>query len=427
LLLTFSQRQLMDSIANVRINNGQVSMQNNFTEVLVSQLPPPLPPVPEQPNIPQLPPVNGNPTPPGVPLTGFGGLLGHQGVNSNVYVGVGFNATTPTNPSPAYSWHLSVINDGTPREGQDGGSGPWHEVGYLSELDWNRFQMEEGQWTFTTEEGPGRYKKASVSSNFGTLDSKPLVGDFNGDGLDQIAIYKDGYWFIDANGNGTWDNTDLMIRLGNEDDQAVIGDWDGDGKDDIAIFGPQWQDDEYAIAREPGLPDRENHRYTRPKNIPPVIEDAVEGTRVLKQGVVGRNRADVIDHVFEFGQSDDVAISGDFNGDGISQIGVFNNGTWTIDSNGDGRLDNRDERFQFGQSGDTPVVGDFDGDGISDLAVFRAGKWYIDTNGNHQLEASDRIFEMEGEGFPVAGDFNGDGKDTPVLYGTATPSYRLAN
>ncbi|MDP1562777.1 MAG: SdrD B-like domain-containing protein [Pirellulaceae bacterium] len=424
LLSTFSQQQLMDTLANIRVNNGQVSMQNNFTEVLVSQLPPP---TPDLPNIPQLPPVNGHSPGPGVPLTGFGGLLGHQGINSNVFVGIGFSATMPTNPPVVYSWHLSLINDGTPREAQGNGSAPWHEVGYLSELDWNRFDMEQGQWTFTTEGANGSYKKANIASTFGTLGGKPLVGDFNGDGLDQIAIFKDGYWFIDSNGNGTWDKDDLMIRLGNEDDQPVVGDWDGDGKADIAIFGPQWQGDEYAISREPGLPDRENHRYTRPKNIPPVIEEAVEGSRVLKQGVVGRNRADVIDHVFSFGQEGDIAISGDFNGDGITQIGVFNNGAWTIDSNGDGRLDIRDQRFQFGQSGDIPVVGDFDGDGISDLAVYRDGRWYIDTNGNRQLDAADRVFEMKGEGYPVAGDFNGDGKDTPVLYQTTSPTYRQAN
>ncbi|MBL8890554.1 MAG: hypothetical protein JNL67_11300 [Planctomycetaceae bacterium] len=426
LLSTFSQRQLMDSIANVRINAGQISMQNNFTEVLVSQLPPPPPTTPEQPNIPQLPPVNGTPTPPGVPLTGFGGLLGHQGINSNVFVGIGFNAM-PNEPAPAYSWHLSMINDGTPREAQDGGSGPWHEVGYLSELDWNRFEMGQGRWSFTTEDSQGNYKKANISSAFGTLGGKPLVGDFNGDGLDQVAIFKDGYWFIDSNGNGSWDAEDMMIRMGNSDDQAVVGDWDGDGKDDIAIFGPQWVGDEYAITREPGLPDRENQRYTRPKNIPPAVEEAVEGSRVLKQGVVGRSRADVIDHVFAFGQQGDIAISGDFNGDGITQIGVYSNGTWTIDSNGDGRFDSRDEEFQFGQAGDIPVVGDFDGDGISDLAVYRNGQWFIDTNGNRQLDAADRLFELEGEGYPVAGDFNGDGKDTPVLYQPSLPSYRQAN
>jgi protocatechuate 3,4-dioxygenase beta subunit len=429
LLSTFSQAQLMDALANIRVNSGQVSLQNNFTEVVVAMLPPtpPQPPTPDLPNIPVLPPVNGNPVPPGLPLTGHGGLMGHQGINSNTFVGIGFNAALPNPPALGYTWHLSVINDGSPREGLEGGRGPWHEVGYLSELDWNRFAMEQGSWTFTTEDAESGYRPADVSSKFGTSGGRPLVGDFNGDGIDQLAIFKDGYWYLDANSNGTWDNDDLMIRLGNADDQPVVGDWDGDGKSDIAIFGPQWEGDDAALAHEPGLPDRENQRYTRPKNVPPTVDESVEGTRVLKQGVTGRTRADVIDHVFAFGQEGDLAISGDFNGDGITQIGIFNNGRWTIDSNGDGRLDSRDQTFQFGQPGDLPVVGDFNGDGMAEVAVYRNGRWFIDSNQNRQLDATDRVFEMEGDGYPIAGDFNGDGKDTPVLYHSGVNPYRQAN
>lgn len=427
LLSTFSLDQLMDAMANIRVNSGQVSVMNNFTEVVVVMAPPPPVNPPDQPNIPVHPNPNPNPVPPGVPLTGHGGLLGHQGVNTNTFVGIGFNAALPNNPPAGYSWHLSLINDGAPREAQEGGQGPWHEVGYLSELDWNRFELAQGNWVFTTEAERGGYKIAEIGSSFGMLGGRPLVGDFNGDGVDQVAVFKDGYWFIDANGNGVWDNDDLMIRLGNADDQPVVGDWDGDGKADIAIFGPQWVGDEEAIAGEPGLPDRDNQRFTRPKNIPPVVEDAVEGSRVLKHGVTGRSRADVIDHVFAFGQQGDVAISGDFNGDGITQIGIFSNGRWTIDSNGDGRLDYRDDAFTFGQTGDIPVVGDFDGDGIDDVAIFRNGKWFIDTNGDRQLDATDRVFEMAGEGYPLAGDFSGDGKDTPILYQAGSLPVRQAN
>ncbi len=426
LLSTFSHSQLMDSLVNIRVNAGQQSMQNNFTEVVVSMLPPP-PTTPDLPNIPELPPGLGNPIPPGVPLTGHGGLFGHQGINSNVFIGSGFSGSLPAPIAPAYSWHLSVINNGMPREGIEKGSGPWHEVGYLSELDWNRFAMDQGSWTFTTADEMGDYKVSKVTTNFGTIGGRPLVGDFNGDGVDQVAIFKDGFWFIDSNGNGQWDADDLMIRLGNADDQAVVGDWDGDGKADIAIFGPRWVGDDHAIAREPGLPDRENSRTTSPKNVPPSQEESAEGSRVLKHGVTGRNRADLIDHVFGFGQPGDIAISGDFNGDGITQVGVFNNGRWMIDSNGDGRLDEQDETFVFGQTGDSPVVGDFDGDGIDEVAVYRFGRWYIDSNNNRQLDAADRVFEMEGGGYPLAGDFNGDGKDTPILYRMETDPYRKAN
>ena len=34
----------------------------------------------------------------------------------------------------------------------------------------------------------------------------PVVGDFNGDGVDEIGVYRDGTWYIDTNGNGMIDD-----------------------------------------------------------------------------------------------------------------------------------------------------------------------------------------------------------------------------
>ena len=52
------------------------------------------------------------------------------------------------------------------------------------------------------------------------------------------CAFLDGEWFIDINGNGRWDEEDIWLKLGTKGDQPVVGDWDGDGKDDIGIFGP---------------------------------------------------------------------------------------------------------------------------------------------------------------------------------------------
>ena len=35
----------------------------------------------------------------------------------------------------------------------------------------------------------------------------------------------------------------MWAKLGGERDLPVVGDWDGDGKDDIGIFGPEWTGD----------------------------------------------------------------------------------------------------------------------------------------------------------------------------------------
>jgi hypothetical protein len=60
----------------------------------------------------------------------------------------------------------------------------------------------------------------------------------------------------------------------------------------------------------------------KPKNVPPVATEATIGHRLLKHAATGKARADVIDHVFRYGGGPDKAIAGDWNGDGIDQIGA---------------------------------------------------------------------------------------------------------
>ena len=73
---------------------------------------------------------------------------------------------------------------------------------------------------------------------------------------------------------------------------------------------------------------------------------------------------------------------------------------------------------QFGEPGDHPIVGDFDGDGIDEIGVFRQGVWIIDINHNHQIDSQDRVLKLGGrDDLPVVGDWNGDGTDEPGIYG----------
>ncbi len=76
----------------------------------------------------------------------------------------------------------------------------------------------------------------------------------------------------------------------------------------------------------------------------------------------------------KFGQAGDIPVVGDFNGDGVDQIGVFRGGKWHLDTNGDLQRDHIDQVFQLGTDSDQPIVGDFDGDGIDDIAVYQAKK-----------------------------------------------------
>ncbi len=414
LVSTFSGTQLMDSIVNIRVNSGDVSSLNNFSEVRALSTPdtPFLPP----PNPPQAPP---NPVTPLPPLGPGFGLAGHQSANFTAYIGGGRGVSVDALPAVAqYTWHLSVVNAGQPRGGEsDSNSTSWLQASYLSDQDWNRFDMQAGEWNFSTTSEDGTISIRNEESYFGMIDGTPISGDFDGDGDDEVVVYKDGYWMIDLNGNGRWDIDDLMARLGDQTDRPVVGDWDGDGKDDIGIFGPIWEGDHEAIEADPGIPDPANLAGTRPKNLPPEIVQAAEGSRAMRLSSFGNSRIDVIDHVFGYGNEEDVPVTGDWNGDAIRTIGMFRDGNWQVDLNGDGQFDHNDDQFSFGRAGDIPLIGDFNGDGIEEVAVFRNGTWIIDTNGNREIDATDKVFEMGGRGdLPVVGDWDGDGVDEPATY-----------
>ena len=96
------------------------------------------------------------------------------------------------------------------------------------------------------------------------------------------------------------------------------------------------------------LPDADNfptHGPRKMKNMPPKPEDATDGARLLKRTAHGKSRADLIDHVFHYGEPGDVPVAGDWNGDGIKQIGVFHDGQWYLDIDGDGKFTEHDAAF----------------------------------------------------------------------------------
>ncbi len=398
-----------DAILLVSVEAGQHSTDNNFSEVITRPVAPPPPRDPprdppkksfEPDSFTRLPPISAAPQP-WSPLP--------------LIIGAGHDAP-PT-------WHLSVINGGFPRGRRAGQPLRATDVARKTELlnvrSWTVKGMQSSTWRIvSTLPIANRTANRSV---FDLPDSRPLAGDFNGDGFDELALFVDGEWFVDLNGNGAWDEEDIWLKLGARGDQPVVGDWDGDGKDDVGVFGRKWAGDDRAITSEAGLPDPENRRRVKPKNLPPIHTEAPDEPRVMQRSNRGPARADLIDHVFRFGSNKDVAISGDFNGDGISSIGVYKDGKWTLDVDGDGILvPNQDLQIEFGEAGDLPLVGDFDGNGIDDVAVLRGNRVIADTNNNGRVDATDQVFIVEEEDAAViVGDFDGDGKDEPALHESA--------
>jgi protocatechuate 3,4-dioxygenase beta subunit len=402
-----------DAIVRIPVASGETALSYNFSEVVVEDVPPVGPP-PDTPPLPPLSPSTPepafvsepmvrtvyNPAPTQRPLGLFGGGGG-----------------VPV----AYTWHLSVVDGGQPRRNDSSDQVANSPSVYFNPASWNGADMNRAEWTIL--DGQGKKLKKIV---FGIEGGIPVVGDFDGNGTIDVGVFFDGLWFLDLNGNGVWDDGDLWARLGRDGDQPVTGDWDGDGKTDLGIFGMAWKGDHRAITHEPGLPDSDNFDTTgRYKNVPPTPEQATDGLRTMKRTAQGPLRSDLIDHVFQYGSEGDVAVAGDWNGDGVSNIGLFRGGIWYLDANGNGRWDDGDAYVEnVGAPGDIPVVGDFNGDGIDDLGVYRGGTWYLDANGDRRLDAHDKVFKLGGmHDRPFVGDFNGDGIDEVGVYqdGVSSP------
>ncbi len=402
-----------DAIVRIGLPPGMASQNNNFSEVRVERI---LPPPPDEPPIFVPPPVVEIPLPPVQPAVFVVPLVPGK---PPVLVAGGSGGM-------GYAWHLSVINSGRPRGAAPATFGTttfWLTGAELLTVAWDAERLSHGTWTMARQTREGRLLRFDNEHTFGLPGAVPVVGDFNGDGIDEIAIYYKGEWYIDLNGNGLWDETDLWAKLGTEADQPVVGDWDGDGKDDIGIYGPAWPGDPRAVREEPGLPDSFNLRMHKVKNVPPQPDEATGGSRAMQLTSKGRVRADLIDHVFHYGTPGDRAVSGDWNGDGIAAIGIFRDGRWHLDIDADGRWSQADVAFIFGQAGDLPVVGDFNSDGIDEVGVVRGGRWILDLNGNRELDAADKTLDFgEGGGQPAVGDFNGDGIDDAALYHDGGPN-----
>jgi M6 family metalloprotease-like protein len=231
--------------------------------------------------------------------------------------------------------------------------------------------------------GNGWWNGAGIDRlrDFGITGDIPVTGDWNNDGITDIGVFRPSthLFYLDYNGNGWWNGAgiDRLRNFGITGDIPISGDWNSDGTTDIGIFRPS------------------THLFYLDYN----------GNGVWNGAVTDRS--------YNFGITGDIPISGDWNTDGITDIGVFRPSThlFYLDYNGNGVWNGAvsDRSYNFGITGDTPVTGDWNHDGATDIGIFRPSThlFYLDYNGNGVWNGAvtDRLYN-----FGITGDIPVTGK-----------------
>ncbi len=262
-----------------------------------------------------------------------------------------------------------------------------------------------------------------------------LVGDYNGDGSADLAIYCNSNcpyaenpdwaaWYIQSldtslpsNGTIAW-----AKPWGYSEAEAVAGDFDGDGEFDLSVYAQDSNADGmwYILSVDNELIAWEEQWGIT--GLIPIAGD-FDGDGASDLAVWCNNNfnwfikslnGDTIAWGLLWGYEGTQALAGDFDGDGADDLAIYDDSTgmWYIKS-----VDGKDIAWEFhwGYEGTQALAGDFDGDGADDLAVYKDGRWDI-----FSLEKNDTLVWNKQWGFAgaqvFAADFNDDGDDDLAVY-----------
>lgn len=238
-----------------------------------------------------------------------------------------------------------------------------------------------------------------------------LVEDFDGDGTDDLGVWRPGAAGADAAFFYILQSSDSSVRiepLGQTgDDPTVSGDYDGDGRADPAVF-------RCPSANQPA--GQCFYAYRGSRNNP-------SGNVTFVPWGFG--------NIFDF-----YANPGDFDGDGKHDFCLQRD-----DGAGQGQFvllrssDQQAEFIYWGTPDDLIAPGDYDGDGRDDFMVVRnvnnQRHWYLLERDGGGTGAAPVIFGISVTDFIAPGDYDGDGKtDIAVWRGSFVPgqsSYYILN
>lgn len=256
----------------------------------------------------------------------------------------------------------------------------------------------------------------SFASWAATVNAKPLVGDFNGDGRSDVALTGPSGWFTlpvaFSNGDGTFGITNQPITnfagwAATANAKPLVGDFNADGRADVALTGPSgWSSLPVAFASGAG-----NFNVTNA----PITNFAVWAATPNAKPLVG-----------------------DFNHDGRTDIALTGPSGWATlpvaFSNGDGTFNVTNNAIVdfagwAAASNAKPLAGDFNADGNTDIALTGPSAWatlpVAFSNGDGSFNVRNQpivdfaVWAAATNAKPLVGDFNRDGKTDVGLTGSS--------